>query len=146
MVRNPSLCSVSVCLAAAQVMNGALGFLFFFPTAAKDSRLFRNLPHDVLHAFATEPLTANFHKWSLSMEVFDPCIPDKRVSFVKTGNKCANNASSPPPPTPLCSLSQNFTKNENLRNFYNVLSTNTDGEVEFISTMEGRAGTRLPES
>uniref|UniRef100_A0A8C3PN03 folate gamma-glutamyl hydrolase n=1 Tax=Calidris pygmaea TaxID=425635 RepID=A0A8C3PN03_9CHAR len=69
-----------------------------FTSAAKNSRLFRNFPGDVLHAFATEPLTSNFHKWSLSME--------------------------------------NFTKNEKLRNFYNVLTTNTDGEVEFISTME----------
>ncbi|NXE92120.1 GGH hydrolase, partial [Menura novaehollandiae] len=31
---------------------------------------------------------------------------------------------------------QNFTNNEKLRDFYNVLSTNTDDEVEFISTME----------
>ncbi|NXB09067.1 GGH hydrolase, partial [Cnemophilus loriae] len=31
---------------------------------------------------------------------------------------------------------QNFTNNEKLRNFYNVLTTNTDDEVEFISTME----------
>ncbi|KAI1243411.1 Gamma-glutamyl hydrolase, partial [Lamprotornis superbus] len=60
--------------------------------------MFRNFPDDVLHALATEPLTSNFHVWSLSM--------------------------------------QNFTNNEKLRNFYNVLTTNTDGEVEFISTME----------
>ncbi|XP_075600116.1 gamma-glutamyl hydrolase [Balearica regulorum gibbericeps] len=69
-----------------------------FTSAAKDSRLFKNFPDDVLHAFATEPLTSNFHMWSLSME--------------------------------------NFTKNEKLRNFYNVLTTNTVNEVEFISTME----------
>ncbi|XP_069710258.1 gamma-glutamyl hydrolase isoform X3 [Phaenicophaeus curvirostris] len=70
-----------------------------FTSAAKDSRLFKNFPDDVLHAFATEPLTSNFHMWSLSME--------------------------------------NFTKNEKLRNFYNVLTTNTNDGVEFISTMEG---------
>ncbi|XP_005042227.1 PREDICTED: gamma-glutamyl hydrolase [Ficedula albicollis] len=69
-----------------------------FTSAAKDSKMFRNFPDDVLHALATEPLTSNFHVWSLSM--------------------------------------QNFTNNEKLRNFYNVLTTNTDGEVEFISTME----------
>ncbi|XP_075861392.1 gamma-glutamyl hydrolase isoform X2 [Microcebus murinus] len=46
-----------------------------------------------------EPLTANFHKWSLSMK--------------------------------------NFTMNENLKKFFNVLTTNTDGKIEFISTMEG---------
>ncbi|XP_068018572.1 gamma-glutamyl hydrolase isoform X1 [Melanerpes formicivorus] len=69
-----------------------------FTPAAKESRLFRSFPADVLHAFATEPLTSNFHMWSLSME--------------------------------------NFTKNEKLHDFYKVLSTNRDGEVEFISTME----------
>ncbi|XP_075272191.1 gamma-glutamyl hydrolase isoform X2 [Opisthocomus hoazin] len=69
-----------------------------FTSAAKNSRLFKNFPDDLLHAFATEPLTSNFHMWSLSME--------------------------------------NFTKNEKLRNFYNVLTTNTDDQVEFISTME----------
>ncbi|NWZ20809.1 GGH hydrolase, partial [Asarcornis scutulata] len=31
---------------------------------------------------------------------------------------------------------QNFTKNEKLHKFYNVLTTNTDGKVEYISTME----------
>ncbi|KAG8570762.1 hypothetical protein GDO81_011405 [Engystomops pustulosus] len=31
---------------------------------------------------------------------------------------------------------QNFTANEKLRKFYNVLSTNSDGVVEFISTFE----------
>ncbi|XP_053915844.1 gamma-glutamyl hydrolase isoform X3 [Cuculus canorus] len=71
-----------------------------FTSAAKESRLFKNFPDDVLHAFATEPLTSNFHVWSLSME--------------------------------------NFTKNEKLHNFYNVLTTNTDDGVEFISTMEAR--------
>ncbi|XP_065607996.1 gamma-glutamyl hydrolase [Cyrtonyx montezumae] len=69
-----------------------------FTSAAKYSRLFKNLPNDLLRAFANEPLTSNFHKWSISME--------------------------------------NFTKNEKLYNFYNILTTNTDDEVEFISTME----------
>ncbi|NXA37160.1 GGH hydrolase, partial [Eudromia elegans] len=31
---------------------------------------------------------------------------------------------------------QNFTKNEKLRNFYNVLTTNTADQLEFVSTME----------
>ena len=69
-----------------------------FTSAAKRSRLFKNLPNDLLHAFANEPLTSNFHVWSISME--------------------------------------NFTKNEKLYNFYNILTTNIDNEVEFISTME----------
>nr|XP_009671852.1 PREDICTED: gamma-glutamyl hydrolase [Struthio camelus australis] len=76
------------------------GFAFplNFTSVAKNSRLFRNFPEDILHAFATEPLTSNFHVWSLSV--------------------------------------QNFTKNEKLYNFYNVLTTNTADELEFISTME----------
>lgn len=32
---------------------------------------------------------------------------------------------------------KNFTMNENLKKFFNVLTTNTDGNIEFISTMEG---------
>ncbi|XP_062424192.1 gamma-glutamyl hydrolase isoform X2 [Rhea pennata] len=71
-----------------------------FTSAAKNSRLFKNFPDDILHAFATEPLTSNFHMWSISM--------------------------------------QNFTKNEKLRNFYKVLTTNTADKLEFISTMEAR--------
>ncbi|XP_039629172.1 zgc:171566 [Polypterus senegalus] len=31
---------------------------------------------------------------------------------------------------------QNYTANAKLMNFYKILSTNTDGEIEFISTME----------
>ncbi|XP_074242793.1 gamma-glutamyl hydrolase isoform X3 [Saimiri boliviensis] len=62
------------------------------------SRMFQNFPADLLLSLAAEPLTANYHKWSLSMK--------------------------------------NFTKNENLKKFFNVLTTNTDGDIEFISTME----------
>ncbi|XP_032653366.1 gamma-glutamyl hydrolase [Chelonoidis abingdonii] len=69
-----------------------------FTTAAKDSRMFQNFPDDLLQKLATEPLTAHFHKWSLSMK--------------------------------------DFRKNEKLRNFYKVLTTNTDGNIEFASTME----------
>uniref|UniRef100_A0A8C3IA32 folate gamma-glutamyl hydrolase n=1 Tax=Chrysemys picta bellii TaxID=8478 RepID=A0A8C3IA32_CHRPI len=70
-----------------------------FTTAAKDSRMFQNFPDDLLQKLATEPLTAHFHKWSLSMK--------------------------------------NFRKNEKLHNFYKVLTTNTDGKIEFASSMEG---------
>ncbi|XP_050797462.1 gamma-glutamyl hydrolase-like [Gopherus flavomarginatus] len=69
-----------------------------FTTAAKDSRMFQNFPDDLLQKLATEPLTAHFHKWSLSMK--------------------------------------DFRKNEKLRNFCKVLTTNTDGKIEFASTME----------
>ncbi|XP_036623791.1 gamma-glutamyl hydrolase [Trichosurus vulpecula] len=34
------------------------------------SRMFQNLPKDLLDAFATEPLTSNFHRWSLSLKNF----------------------------------------------------------------------------
>ncbi|CAM4504701.1 unnamed protein product [Caretta caretta] len=70
-----------------------------FTTAAKDSRMFQNFPDDLLQKLATEPLTAHFHKWSVSIK--------------------------------------NFRKNEKLTNFYKVLTTNTDGKIEFASTMEG---------
>lgn len=70
-----------------------------FTKAASQSRMFQNFPADLLKSLSTEPLTANFHKWSLSMK--------------------------------------NFTTNEKLKMFFNVLTTNTDGTTEFISTMEG---------
>ncbi|XP_012503370.1 PREDICTED: gamma-glutamyl hydrolase [Propithecus coquereli] len=70
-----------------------------FTGGSLHSRMFQNFPPDLLLSLAAEPLTANFHKWSLSME--------------------------------------NFTMNENLKKFFNVLTTNTDGKIEFISTMEG---------
>ncbi|XP_018888412.4 gamma-glutamyl hydrolase isoform X1 [Gorilla gorilla gorilla] len=63
------------------------------------SRMFQNFPTELLLSLAVEPLTANFHKWSLSVK--------------------------------------NFTMSEKLKKFFNVLTTNTDGKIEFISTMEG---------
>uniref|UniRef100_A0A8C4XWE9 folate gamma-glutamyl hydrolase n=1 Tax=Gopherus evgoodei TaxID=1825980 RepID=A0A8C4XWE9_9SAUR len=79
--------------------TGNISLPLTFTTAAKDSRMFQNFPDDLLQKLATEPLTAHFHKWSLSMK--------------------------------------DFRKNEKLRNFYKVLTTNTDGKIEFASTMEG---------
>ncbi|XP_004435789.1 PREDICTED: gamma-glutamyl hydrolase [Ceratotherium simum simum] len=70
-----------------------------FTKGTMQSRMFQNFPSDLLLSLSAEPLTANFHKWSLSMT--------------------------------------NFTMNEKLKKFFNVLSTNTDGKTEFISTMEG---------
>ncbi|XP_077607934.1 gamma-glutamyl hydrolase-like isoform X2 [Crocuta crocuta] len=70
-----------------------------FTKAASQSRMFQNFPADLLQSLSVERLTANFHKWSLSMT--------------------------------------NFTKNEKLQTFFKVLTTNTDGTTEFISTMEG---------
>ncbi|XP_029447239.1 gamma-glutamyl hydrolase isoform X2 [Rhinatrema bivittatum] len=71
-----------------------------FTTPPEESKIFRNFPKDLLHALTLEPLTSNFHTWSLSM--------------------------------------QNFTENKKLKNFYKVLTTNRDGQLEFISTMEAR--------
>lgn len=69
-----------------------------FTSAAEQSRMFRNVPKDLLEALASEPLTANFHHWSISVK--------------------------------------NFSFSDKLRSFYNVLSTNMDGDLEFISSME----------
>ncbi|KAM9096549.1 gamma-glutamyl hydrolase isoform X1 [Sarcophilus harrisii] len=41
-----------------------------FTKAVADSRLFQNISKDLLEALATEPLTSNFHKWSLSLKNF----------------------------------------------------------------------------
>ncbi|XP_021573766.1 gamma-glutamyl hydrolase [Carlito syrichta] len=70
-----------------------------FTQGSLQSRMFQNFPNDLLLSLAVEPMTANFHKWSLSMK--------------------------------------NFTMNEKLKKFFNVLTTNTKDGIEFISTMEG---------
>ncbi|XP_005323027.1 gamma-glutamyl hydrolase isoform X1 [Ictidomys tridecemlineatus] len=41
-----------------------------FTGATLQSRMFQNFPADLLLSLATEPLTANFHKWSLSIKNF----------------------------------------------------------------------------
>nr|XP_033785699.1 gamma-glutamyl hydrolase isoform X1 [Geotrypetes seraphini] len=69
-----------------------------FTTSPEKSKIFRNFPKDLLHSLELEPMTSNFHSWSLSV--------------------------------------QNFTKNEKLRKFYKVVTTNTAGHLEFISTIE----------
>ncbi|XP_059971914.1 gamma-glutamyl hydrolase isoform X2 [Mesoplodon densirostris] len=71
-----------------------------FTRGPLQSRMFQNFPADLLLSLAREPLTANFHMWSLSVK--------------------------------------NFTMNEKLKAFFNILTTNTDGYIEFISTMEAR--------
>ncbi|XP_033964730.1 gamma-glutamyl hydrolase-like isoform X2 [Pseudochaenichthys georgianus] len=69
-----------------------------FTKEAKQSRMFKSFPAELMEALASEPLTENSHKWSVSV------------------------------------LSHNT--NKDLKNFYKVLSTNTDGEIEFVSTVE----------
>lgn len=39
---------------------------------------------------------------------------------------------------------QNYSRNAKLRRFYKILSTNSDGKKEFISTMEGTVSSRTP--
>ncbi|XP_063062666.1 gamma-glutamyl hydrolase-like [Engraulis encrasicolus] len=69
-----------------------------FRPDAKQSKLFKDFPPELMTSLARENITVNFHKWSMSVE--------------------------------------NFTKNEELRKFYKILTTNMDGDTEFISTME----------
>ncbi|XP_059183291.1 gamma-glutamyl hydrolase-like [Centropristis striata] len=69
-----------------------------FTDEAKDSRMFKGFPAELMEALASEPLTANAHKWSVTVS--------------------------------------DFMANEELNNFYKVLSTNTDGKIEFVSTVE----------
>ncbi|XP_071387434.1 gamma-glutamyl hydrolase [Centroberyx affinis] len=69
-----------------------------FTNETKESRLFKGFPADLMAALASEPLTENSHRWSLTME--------------------------------------SYNGNEELKKFYKVLSTNTDGKVEFVSTVE----------
>ncbi|XP_068437848.1 gamma-glutamyl hydrolase-like [Clinocottus analis] len=65
---------------------------------AKDSRMFKDFPAELLEDLASEPLTANAHKWSITLSTHNT--------------------------------------NEELNNFYKVISTNTDGTTEFVSTVE----------
>uniref|UniRef100_A0A8C4RX03 folate gamma-glutamyl hydrolase n=1 Tax=Erpetoichthys calabaricus TaxID=27687 RepID=A0A8C4RX03_ERPCA len=69
-----------------------------FQKDANSSRLFKDFPEDLLQALATEPLTENSHRWSLSVE--------------------------------------KFKKNKKLQQFYSILTTNKDENLEFISTFE----------
>lgn len=69
-----------------------------FTEEAKGSRMFKDFPAELMEDLASEPLTENSHKWSVSMSTYN--------------------------------------ETEELRNFYKVLSTNTDGKVEFVSTVE----------
>ncbi|XP_029001713.1 gamma-glutamyl hydrolase isoform X2 [Betta splendens] len=65
---------------------------------AKKSRMFKEFPAELMKDLASDPLTENSHKWSLSLLTYNT--------------------------------------NEELKTFYKVLSTNTDGQTEFVSTVE----------
>ncbi|XP_067341968.1 gamma-glutamyl hydrolase [Channa argus] len=69
-----------------------------FTNETKNSRMFEGFPAELMEDLASEPLTENSHKWSVSL--------------------------------------LSYNTNEELKNFYKVLSTNTDGKTEFVSTVE----------
>lgn len=111
--------------------NANVAIFTYYCPGAQNSRLFKSFPKDLLHSLSSENITSNFHSWSMSLQValrlhFDT-ITLKLVKW--TYNlwhlKCALRR-------------QNFTRNAKLKRFYKVLTTNTDGRKEFISTMEGK--------
>ena len=40
-----------------------------YPSDVTESRLFKDFPPELMTSLATENITVNFHKWSISMEV-----------------------------------------------------------------------------
>ncbi|XP_076026587.1 gamma-glutamyl hydrolase isoform X2 [Genypterus blacodes] len=90
------LTSGTVVLSSTNTSGVALPLIFTNETKA--SRMFQGFPAELLEALASEPLTANVHKWSLGIETFNT--------------------------------------DQELKKFYKVLSTSTDGETEFVSTLE----------
>lgn len=98
---------------------------------AKESKMFKDFPADLVKDLASEPLTANSHRWSLATSV-----RGFRSQEAK-GKRRPNNCVFPP-------CFQAYYSNAALKSFYRVLSTNSDGTLEFVSTMEGkRAAARL---
>uniref|UniRef100_A0A673CV96 folate gamma-glutamyl hydrolase n=1 Tax=Sphaeramia orbicularis TaxID=375764 RepID=A0A673CV96_9TELE len=81
-----------------QTDTHGIGLPLNFTNEAKDSRMFKDFPPELMEDLSTQPLTENSHKWSVTVETLNT--------------------------------------NEDLKNFYKVLSTNTDGNVEFVSTVE----------
>ncbi|KAJ6664019.1 hypothetical protein lerEdw1_008973 [Lerista edwardsae] len=82
----------------ASLQMTILTLFAFLVIDTKSSRMFQKFPEELMHVLVSQPVTSNFHYWSLSV--------------------------------------QNFTKNEKLRNFYKILTTNVHNNVEFVSTME----------
>lgn len=97
---------------------------------AKESRMFRDLPADLLKELASEPLTANAHKWSLATSV-------RRFSLVSHSAESERSRN-----VDILLFFQAYESNAELKNFYKVLSTNSDGTLEFVSTIEGESATR----
>ncbi|XP_074843239.1 gamma-glutamyl hydrolase [Carettochelys insculpta] len=61
-----------------------------FTTAGKDNRIFKDFPAVLLQKLATEPLTAHFHHWSLSMQSFTQNEKLRNFYKVLTTNTRAN--------------------------------------------------------
>ncbi|CAJ0968397.1 unnamed protein product [Ranitomeya imitator] len=104
------------------------------------SKLFRNIPRTLYKALSTMFITANFHSWSLSIQsVRGKKLPYFRVLIRYSDHTIQVSESVETIGLHLddCSpMSENFTANEKLHKFYNILSTNSDGVLEFISTFE----------
>lgn len=55
--------------------------IVFLQTDARNSKLFKNFPKDVLQSLEVENITSNFHSWSLSLQVPLFKISDLLVSY-----------------------------------------------------------------
>lgn len=97
---------------------------------AKESRMFGDLPADLLKELASEPLTANSHKWSLATSV-------RRFTFVSRSAESKRSGN-----VDIQLFFQAYESNAELKKFYKVLSTNSDGTLEFVSTIEGESAAR----
>ncbi|XP_062850102.1 gamma-glutamyl hydrolase [Trichomycterus rosablanca] len=69
-----------------------------FTKDAKDCRMFKDFPADLVESLGKEALTEHSHQFSVTTESFSKC--------------------------------------QKLKKFYRILTTSTDGEKEFVSTME----------
>ncbi|XP_044538540.1 gamma-glutamyl hydrolase [Gracilinanus agilis] len=57
-------------LLLTQTNTSGIALPLNFTKAINESRMFQNFPKDLLEALATEPITSNFHTWSLSLKTF----------------------------------------------------------------------------
>lgn len=107
-----------------------------------DSRIFQSFPADLMKDLTSQPLTVNAHKWSLSVEVrlLVNILMWNLLGLAAPGRwtraGICFNWTPHMETAGLCRL-QTFNAVNLLSDFYKVVSTNTDGKVEFVSTMEG---------
>ncbi|KAL4655697.1 gamma-glutamyl hydrolase-like [Arapaima gigas] len=64
----------------------AVALPLVFTEAAKNSRLFKNFPKDLLQSLSEENITSNFHSWSLSMQNYSRNAKLKRFYKVLSTN------------------------------------------------------------